>query len=64
MFCNKICFNTYYNTLTNLPPFFYHPQPVQTKFVEKEYEVPIKTYEFEAPKTGCFNVMGSPVPCK
>jgi hypothetical protein len=41
----------------------YTYQPVVQKFVPKEYEVEIKTYEAELVNTGCTNVFGVAVPC-
>lgn len=38
-------------------------QPVATKVVPKEFEVEVKSYEFEPVSTGCKNQFGFDVPC-
>ncbi len=42
----------------------YNYQPVETKFVPKPYEVPVKKVEFVQERTACKNVFGKEVPCK
>ncbi len=50
--------------LPEIKPITYTYQPVQTKFVPKEYEVPVHTVEYEAVGTMCENAFGQNVPCK
>ena len=37
---------------------------MQYKYVPKEYEVEVKSYQHELVDTGCTNVFGTPVPCR
>merc|ERR1712194_583150 len=39
------------------------PSPVQYKYVPKEVEIEVKTYQPELIDTGCANIFGTPVPC-
>lgn len=39
-------------------------QPIQYKYVPKEYEVEVKSFQPEVQATGCVNVFGTPVPCR
>merc|ERR1712086_455558 len=39
------------------------PSPVQYKYVPKEVEIEVKTYQPELIETGCANIFGTPVPC-
>ncbi len=50
--------------LPEIKPITYTYQPVETKFVPKEYEIPITTYEFDPVEGKCKNVFGVAVPCK
>lgn len=54
-------------------PYAYHygapltytvPAPVQYKYVPKEVEIEVKTFQPEVTTTGCVNVFGTPVPCR
>ena len=39
------------------------PAPIQYKYVPKEVEIEVKTYQPEVAATGCVNAFGNPVPC-
>ncbi len=63
---HPLAYHTYHHTpLTytySHAPVTYTYQPVHTKFVPKEYEVEVKSFEF-APGTDCVNAFGVSVPC-
>merc|ERR1711974_538659 len=39
------------------------PAPIQYKYVPKEVEIEVKSFQPELVKTGCLNSFGNPVPC-
>merc|ERR1712080_85995 len=39
------------------------PAPIQYKYVPKEVEIEVKSFQPELVKTGCLNNFGNPVPC-
>merc|ERR1711934_442803 len=45
------------------PAAYTIPSPVQYKYVPKEVEIEVKTYQPELIETGCANSFGTPVPC-
>merc|ERR1712010_158644 len=45
------------------PAAYTIPSPVQYKYVPKEVEIEVKTYQPELIETGCANIFGTPVPC-
>jgi len=55
-----------------LPYAYHHPltytipaiQPIQYKYVPKEVEIEVKSYQPEVQETGCVNSFGTPVPCR
>ena len=54
---------TYTQPIAYSSPLVYNYQPVIQKFVPKEYEVEVKTYQAELVDTGCKNSFGVSVPC-
>ena len=40
------------------------PQPIQYKYVPKEVEIEVKSYQHEIEATGCVNFLGTAVPCR
>merc|ERR1712026_9028 len=53
-------------------PYAYHhaapvtytlPAPIQYKYVPKEVEIEVKSFQPEVVATGCVNAFGNPVPC-
>merc|ERR1712213_278943 len=53
-------------------PYAYHhaapvtytlPAPIQYKYVPKEVEIEVKSFQPEVAATGCVNAFGNPVPC-
>jgi len=54
---------TYAQPIAYSSPLVYNYQPVIQKFVPKEYEVEVKTYQAELVETGCKNSFGVSVPC-
>merc|ERR1712047_71924 len=40
------------------------PQPIQYKYVPKEVEIEVKSYQHEIEATGCVNFFGTAVPCR
>merc|ERR1711997_192960 len=45
------------------PAAYTIPSPVQYKYVPKEVEIEVKTFQPELIETGCANSFGTPVPC-
>merc|ERR1739838_559325 len=45
------------------PATYAIPSPVQYKYVPKEVEIEVKTFQPELIETGCANSFGTPVPC-
>merc|ERR1712172_140520 len=45
------------------PAAYTIPSPVQYKYVPKDVEIEVKTYQPELIETGCANIFGTPVPC-
>merc|ERR1711973_753015 len=50
-------------TVQGAAPEITLPAPIQYKYVPKEVEIEVKSFQPELVKTGCLNSFGNPVPC-